>query len=88
MRIVIAGGSGFVGQKLTELLLEEGYEVVILTRSEKKSSRNISYVKWLEEGSTRKTTLSLQMFSLTLPVCPLTTGDGRLSTKNKFTIAE
>lgn len=51
MRIVIAGGSGFVGQKLTELLLEEGHEVVILTRSEKKSSRNISYVKWLEEGS-------------------------------------
>ncbi len=52
MKIVIAGGSGFVGQKLTELLLEEGHEVVILTRSEKKRSRNISYVKWLEEGST------------------------------------
>ena len=36
MGIVIAGGSGFVGQKLTELLLDEGHEVVILTRSEKK----------------------------------------------------
>ena len=36
MKIVIAGGSGFIGQKLTELLLEEGHEIVILSRKRKK----------------------------------------------------
>ena len=47
MRIVIAGGSGFIGRKLTDLFLEEGHEIVILTRREVSSDR-VSYVKWLE----------------------------------------
>lgn len=52
MRIVIAGGSGFIGQKLTDLLLSEGHRVVILTRKEKKSSNTIKYVKWLDDSTT------------------------------------
>jgi uncharacterized protein (TIGR01777 family) len=32
-RIVLAGGSGFIGQSLAKALLARGYEVVILTRS-------------------------------------------------------
>lgn len=50
MKIVIAGGSGFIGKKLTDLLLAEGHTVVILTREEKKSSGEIEYVRWLSEG--------------------------------------
>lgn len=52
MRIVIAGGSGFIGKKLTDLLIAEGHEVVILTRKEKISSSGVSYVCWLKEGAT------------------------------------
>lgn len=52
MKIVIAGGSGFIGQQLTELLVAEGHKVVILTRKKGNPSEKIEYVRWLEEGST------------------------------------
>ena len=34
-KVIIAGGSGFLGQSLARSLLEEDYEVVILGRQEK-----------------------------------------------------
>jgi uncharacterized protein (TIGR01777 family) len=48
MRIVIAGGSGFIGQKLTDVLLNAGHEIVILSRKAKSSEKNITYIKWLQ----------------------------------------
>lgn len=51
MKIVVAGGSGFIGQTLTQLLLAEGHSVVILTRKERKSSGKIEFVRWLDEGA-------------------------------------
>ena len=50
MRIVIAGGSGFVGKKLNEILVGEGHEIIILTRQSKQSNEKVKYVKWLQEG--------------------------------------
>ena len=35
MKIAITGGTGFVGRELTELLLQKGHEVYILSRSAK-----------------------------------------------------
>ena len=51
MKIVIASGSGFIGQKLTDLLIRAGHKVIILTRRAKKTSGNVHYVQWLEEGT-------------------------------------
>ncbi|MGJ7922829.1 TIGR01777 family oxidoreductase [Neobacillus sp. LXY-4] len=51
MKIIIAGGSGFIGQKLTNILLGAGHQVVILTRQKKRAEGNLSYVRWLVEGS-------------------------------------
>jgi uncharacterized protein len=51
MEIVIAGGSGFIGQNLTDFLIKIGHEVTILTRTKKIDSTTVSYVSWLNEGS-------------------------------------
>ena len=45
--VLITGGTGMVGQSLTDALIEQGYEVIVLTRSPRKSSRlHLSYAKW------------------------------------------
>jgi uncharacterized protein (TIGR01777 family) len=44
--ILISGGSGFIGKHLTDLLIEKGFSVSILSRSDKKNTANISYYKW------------------------------------------
>ena len=45
--VLITGGTGMVGQALANTFIDNGYEVIILTRSEKKSSRmHLSYAIW------------------------------------------
>jgi len=58
MKIVIAGGSGFIGQKLTNFLIEKGHEIVILTRTAQKPLQDVTYVKWLSEGSSPEKEIS------------------------------
>jgi len=48
MKILITGGTGFVGTQLTSRLIKDGHEVTILTRSLKRSGeapRGISYLQ-------------------------------------------
>lgn len=45
-RIVIAGGSGFVGQALCELLTRRNFEPVVLTRGQSEVRRDIRYLSW------------------------------------------
>lgn len=44
--ILISGGSGFIGKHLTHLLIEKGFSVSILSRSDKRNTADISYFKW------------------------------------------
>lgn len=47
MKVLIAGGTGLIGRKLTEILVEEGDEVVILTRSPNgRSTEGVTFVGW------------------------------------------
>lgn len=50
--VLISGGSGFVGRNLTALLLEKGYTVSILSRSEKQNKEAVFYYKWDVENQT------------------------------------
>jgi len=49
-RIVIAGGSGFLGRTLCRALLSGGYEVTILTRSAPAEEPRVRHVPW--DGAT------------------------------------
>ncbi len=44
--IGIAGGSGFVGRHLAQMLQKEGYEAIIFSRSKAKTKAGISYAQW------------------------------------------
>ncbi|MCD7034055.1 TIGR01777 family oxidoreductase [Metabacillus sp. GX 13764] len=45
-KIILPGGSGFLGMALAEYLLGKGYEPVILSRGPAKSANGIRYVQW------------------------------------------
>jgi hypothetical protein len=44
--ILITGGTGFVGRKLTDLLVSKGYTVSILSRSRHTNTQDIFYYTW------------------------------------------
>ena len=45
--ILITGGTGMVGQSLTNVLLAKGYQVIVLTRQKKQSCRaHFSFAQW------------------------------------------
>lgn len=50
MKIAVAGGTGFVGKKLTDKLLGDGHEVYVLSRTKAGYDENekITYVKWMQ----------------------------------------
>jgi uncharacterized protein len=45
-RVVLAGGSGFLGQALAKVLAGKGYEVVVLTRGPHREGTGIRYLHW------------------------------------------
>ena len=47
-KIVIAGGTGYLGRVLTDYFVLEGYQCVILTRKILQNSPQTSQIKWVE----------------------------------------
>lgn len=45
-RIILAGGSGFLGQALAKALIARKYEVVVLTRSPRERNDGVKEVEW------------------------------------------
>jgi uncharacterized protein len=54
MKVLITGGTGFVGSHLTTVLLREGHEVTLLTRSPRGSQSGSSGVSLLQGDPTRQ----------------------------------
>ena len=55
-KIVIAGGSGFIGTALANYYTSKGFDVIILTRGVSKSQDGTSFVPW--DGNTLSTWVS------------------------------
>ncbi|WP_418263133.1 TIGR01777 family oxidoreductase [Flavobacterium faecale] len=45
-KVLITGGTGFVGKNLTHLLVQKGFQVSILSRSKRKDEPSVSYHLW------------------------------------------
>jgi hypothetical protein len=45
-RVILAGGSGFLGRAMTPDLVRAGYEVIVLTRGRDRDSDGIRFVHW------------------------------------------
>lgn len=45
-RIILAGGSGFVGQALAPILVERGFNVVVLTRDDSHGEDAVEHLHW------------------------------------------
>lgn len=54
MKILITGGTGFVGTQLTSRLIQDRHEVTILTRSLKGAKRSSPGISYLEGDPTKK----------------------------------
>ena len=49
--VLITGGTGLVGKSLSQLLVNKGYQVSILSRRPKKETEEIRYFQWdVEKG--------------------------------------
>ncbi|KIL47161.1 TIGR01777 family oxidoreductase [Jeotgalibacillus campisalis] len=59
MKILLSGGTGFIGQAITKLLTAEEHEVYILTRNpdKHKGTSQVHYVEWLTENASPENTL-------------------------------
>ena len=44
--VLLTGGSGFIGKHLTDFLIEAGFSVSVLSRSDKENTSRITFYKW------------------------------------------
>ncbi|MET1014743.1 MAG: TIGR01777 family oxidoreductase [Paenisporosarcina sp.] len=86
MKIAITGGSGFVGNELSSLLINKGHEVSILTRSNRSSTDSVKMVKWLTEEAEPET--QLQDIDAWVNLAGTSINDGRWTEEQKDKIYE
>lgn len=44
--VLLTGGTGFIGRHLTDVLVENGFTVSVLSRSDRKNTPSVTYYKW------------------------------------------
>lgn len=77
-KVVIAGGTGFVGQRLEKELFSRGYDVYILTRSPKRPN----HIQW-DPAKKQIDTNSLLATDVLINLCGENIGGGRWTSRRK-----
>ncbi|MCM3711352.1 TIGR01777 family oxidoreductase [Sporosarcina luteola] len=77
MKVVIAGGSGFIGRHITDLLLKNGHEIIVLSREKTDDGEKVKYVLWLQDGASPENEIgSVDVF---INLAGVSINDGRWS---------
>lgn len=88
-RVVVAGGSGFIGRHLVPALSAIGHEVVILSRNEHRDTEQARYLRWNPvEPGTGDWQQSLTGAHAVINLCGASIGEGRWTEKRKRTLIE
>ena len=54
MKILIAGGTGFIGQPLCDELIKSGHELTILSRTKGENTKSKNYILWEEQDKLKE----------------------------------
>lgn len=90
MRIAIAGGTGFLGAALTEQLLGDGHEVVVLTRQPPPSPARarLTYAAWNPDGASGPWAHALYGLDAVVNLAGESIAARRWSTRRKETLRQ
>ena len=89
MKIVIAGGSGFLGTALTRELANNGHDVLILTRQEPREGlAGVEYVSWTPNGQRGPWASALDGADAVVNLAGESIGGSRWSTAQKQKLRE
>jgi len=88
MRVAIAGGTGLIGSAVSKVLLENGHQVFILTRSrEMTSSEYVTYLYW-DGKSAGQLAMQLEGIDAIVNLAGASIGGGLWTVKRKVVLRE
>lgn len=90
MRIVIAGGSGFLGQALTQALARQGHELVILTRrlNTSPAATLATWATWTPDGEVGPWAQALEGADVVINLAGDSIAEGRWTPAKKTRVLE
>lgn len=86
MRIVVAGGTGFLGDALTSACAGAGDEVVVLTRTARPPRDGVTYAAWSPSGEAGSWATALDGADVLVNLAGASIADGRWTSRRKVAI--
>ncbi|GKU85242.1 TIGR01777 family oxidoreductase [Niallia sp. NCCP-28] len=90
MNFLIAGGTGLIGQKLIQRLIEENHHIFCLTRSlkNKTNTNNLTFIQWMHDGKQPCEELKGKKIDIIINLAGKSLNSGRWTENRKKQIVE
>jgi uncharacterized protein (TIGR01777 family) len=88
MKVVIAGGTGFLGRPLGDALVGAGHEVIVLTRARAAGSDVVRQVTWTPDGTTGPWTMAIDGADAVVNLAGAGLADRRWTTSRKHVLRD